>query len=218
MEKGAIYLRGGKGLPSIAAQQAALRADGNKHVEPSDDEHSGIRVYMDAEPKRKKQATDDPLPKLTEAMRACRAGSTLRVSHLCIFAVTENDANGRLAMLAEKGVTLRVSSTGKEYRLDPAAAAGLALASEIGSDLAMWRTAAGRANAVEKARLTRAEQGAAWKMLRQMWPLSAGYTLAQIEAATGIKTRTAYNAVKRGELPKRDAIAQPPRAKRRRAT
>lgn len=196
----AIYRRGGKGLPSLEEQDAELRKAGV--------EADGGRIYTDEAPRKRRGPDDTPLPELEYALMSRRVpGDELElwVSHPCVFATSEADAKLRMARLTEQGATLCIASTGGRYRWHPDAAPALRLCGQIADDLVNWRTKPGREGAARKAARTKEQQAQAWKRLREMWPASAGFTLAQIKAETGISPRTAYNAVDRGELPPRDA-------------
>lgn len=179
-------------------QDAVLRAAGV--------EADGRRVYTDEKPRKRRGEDDTSLPELECALMSRRApGDELWVSHPCVFGTSEADVKLRLARLTRQGATLCIASTGGRYWFHPDAEPALKLAGEIVQDLTRWRTSPGRAGAARAKARTKEQQAQAWKRLREMWPASAGYTLAQIKAETGISPRTAYNAVERGELPAREA-------------
>jgi hypothetical protein len=203
------YMRDAKSLPPLDRQRQSLQAAGLTELNPARD-----RAYLDVPPRRR--SADVVLEERARAIHACRAGDELWIAFPSVLGVSVDDALSVLDQITRRGAVLRVASTGGRYRFHPEAAEALAFAREIGEEARQNRTSKAREAAVARQVRTRAAERRAWDRAREMWG-DLRFTVKQITAETGIKARTLYNAVERGDFPPRNA--QPftggPSAKRR---
>jgi hypothetical protein len=201
------YMRETKSLPSAERQMEVPCAAGLIALNPERD-----NAYLDAA--RRRRMADLVLVERAHAIHACRPGDELWIATPAVLGASVDDALSVLEQVTRRGAVLRIAATGKMFTWHPEAASALALA--IGEELRRAKTSTAREAAKAREARTRGEMKRSWDQAKAMWS-DLQHTVKAISEATGIKVRTLYNAVERGELPPRQA--QPftggPKVKRR---
>ncbi|MBX9594046.1 MAG: hypothetical protein K2X46_06760 [Roseomonas sp.] len=123
-----VYKCERKGLPSLAEQDATLRAAGLTEAELAD-------AYVDRGRPRQGEPAQ---PERDHIVGAARPGDEVWMARPAVVATTEDDALRFLARISEHGTVLCIASTGARYSAPPeaqeAVASGLRLAADIKRD------------------------------------------------------------------------------------
>lgn len=173
------YLRIAKGLPTEAAQIAAITAAAGAAPDPG-------MVWRDG--KSKIRGTG-PFDQRDFMVQSLRDGDEVWIARPSIAASSERDAEEFLRLLSARGAVLCVASTGARHRFSPDLPAALAFIRSVRSDA--------QAAVMEKAREARRKLGRQTfsdeqkAKAKKLWA-DPRVTIAEAEAKAGITGRTMH--------------------------
>ena len=171
------YLRIAKGLPTEAAQIAAITAAAGEAPAPS-------MTWRDAATKQKGVGVFDQRDYM---LLSIRAGDEVWIARSSIAARNEAEAAEFLRLASERGAVVCVAATGKRYRWTPDLLDGLDFIRSVRSDV--------QAAIMEKAREARRKLGRQTfsdeqkAKAKKLWA-DPNVTIKQAEAQAGITGRT----------------------------
>lgn len=185
-----IYIRTAKGMPSEAAQMAAIvAASGATEGEQRD-------AWVDRTSRGKAPRMDER----RHMLGALREGDEVWIARAGVLGTSEADIIDYLAQLTEMGAVLCVASTGTRCRWSPDLVAALAFVKEAAADERGAALAKARA-AIRRRPGNPSKEDAQWQAARVLWADPA-LTAREVSERTTIAIRHLYRRLgPRGTAP-----------------